>query len=145
MEVDAHAVSGPAFIEYGVIFRVSSDGTDFYGFTLTRDGKYTLWRCQDPCQDSSDFVDIISYTASPTVKTGTATNHIKVVAQGDQIAFYVNDQWLNTVTDDTLSGGTVGLFLNNKDANAKAAFEHLKISKINGQFNFPKGVPTKQP
>ena len=143
MEVDAHAVSGPDFIEYGVIFRVSSGGTDFYGFTLTRDGKYTLWRCEDPCQDSTDFIDLLSYTASPSVKSGTAVNHIKIVAQGDQIAVYVNDQWLNTVTDDSFSSGTFGLFLNNKDPNAKAAFEHLKVSEITGKLTLPKGVPTK--
>ncbi|MEP7199295.1 MAG: hypothetical protein ABI874_05700, partial [Chloroflexota bacterium] len=145
IEADAHAVSGPPFVEYGIVFRMTDDGKSFYGFTLTRDGKYTVWRCESPCTDSTDFVDLISYTVSNAVKAGTATNHIKIVAQGNQIAMYVNDQWLNTVTDSTFASGTLGFFLNSRDPNGKAAFDNLTVSQINGRLTLPKGVPTAAP
>jgi hypothetical protein len=145
IEADGHAVSGPTFIEYGVIFRVSSDGKNYYGFTLTREGKYTLWRCDNECTDSTDFIDLISYTTSPAVKSGTATNHLKVVVQGNQIGIYVNDQWLNTVTDSTYDSGSVGFFLNNQDPNAKAAFANLSVAEISGRLTLPRGVPTPSP
>ena len=145
MEADARVVSGPAFIEYGLIFRVSSDGKSYYGVTLTRDGKYTIWRCDDPCVDGTDFVDLIPYTTAPAVKTGTTSNRIKVVMQGNQIAAYVNDTWVNTVTDDFYGSGTVGFFINNKDPNSQVAFKNLKISQINGKLTLPKGVPVPTP
>jgi hypothetical protein len=141
IEADAHVVSGPSFIEYGLIFRVSSDGKTFYGVTLTRDGKYTIWRCANPCGGSSDFKDLVAYTLSSMVGPGTATNHFKVVMQGDQIAVYVNDAWVNTATDSNVSSGSVGLFINNSDPNAKVAFENLTISQITGRLPLPKGTP----
>ncbi len=142
LEADAHVVSGPAFIEYGLIFRAASDGKSFYGFTLTREGKFTIFFCVSPCEASKDFVDLISYTASNAVKTGTATNRLKVVAQGNQLAIYVNDTWLNTVSDSTFKGGSVGFFVNNDDANAKVAFDNLRVSEINRPLSLPTGVPT---
>lgn len=137
MEADARAISGPAFIEYGIIFRVAGDGKSFYGFTVTRDGQFTVFRYNDP-----DFTDLISYTSNPAIKTGANTNRLKIVAQGNQIAAYVNDQWLNTVTDSNFQNGTVGLFINNRDPNAKAGFSNLKVSQINNRLTLPRGVPT---
>ncbi len=136
LEADGHAVSGPPFIEYGVIFRVSDDGKNFYGFTLTRDGRFTLFKYQDP-----DFSDLITYTSDPAVKKETATNHFKVVAQGNQIAIYVNDTFLNTISDTSFSSGSVGFFINNSAANAKAAFSNLSVSQINSKLTLPAGKP----
>ena len=73
----------------------------------------------------------------------------KVVAQGNQIAIYLNDQWLNTISDSSFSSGSVGFFINNSAANAKAAFSHLVVSQINGKLTLPAGKPvptaTKKP
>ncbi len=125
VEVDAHAVSGPSFIEYGLVFRVASDGKSLYGFTLTREGKFTVFRYQD-----DSFTDLLPYTASGAVNADTATNHLKVVMQGNRISVYANDFFLGSVTDSNLQRGAVGLFLNSDSANAKAAFSHLRISTI---------------
>jgi hypothetical protein len=145
LEVGAHVVSGPTFVEYGLVFRVAGDGKTFYGVTLTRDGKYTIWRCDNPCGGGSDFVDLIGYTPSSAVKAGTGTNHLKVVMQGNQIAAYVNDQWVNTVSDSNVDSGSVGLFINNSDPNAQVAFENLTISQINGRLTLPTGLPSATP
>ena len=136
LEADGHAVSGPPFIEYGLVFRVADDGKSFYGFTVTRDGRFTLFKYKDP-----DFSDLITYTSDPAVKKETATNHFKVVAQGSQIAVYINDTFLNTITDTSFSSGSVGFFINNSAANAKAAFSHLVVSQINGKLTLPPGKP----
>jgi hypothetical protein len=140
LEADGHAVSGPPFIEYGVVFRTADDGKAFYGFTVTRDGRFTLFKYKDP-----DFSDLITYTNDPAVKKEFAVNHFKVVAQGNQIAIYVNDQWLNTVSDSSFASGSVGFFINNSAANAKAAFSHLVVSQINGKLTLPAGKPVPTP
>ena len=140
LETDGHAVSGPPFIEYGVVFRVAEDGKSFYGYTITRDGRFTLFKYKDP-----DFSDLITYTNDPSVKKEFALNHFKVVAQGNQIAIYLNDQWLNTISDSSFSSGSVGFFINNSAANAKAAFSHLVVSQINGKLTLPAGKPVPTP
>ena len=123
--VDARAVSGPAFVEYGLVFRVASDGQSLYGFSLTRAGKFTVFRYQD-----DSFTDLLPYIASSAVRSDTATNHLQVVMQQDRISVYANDVFLGSVTDSNLKQGAVGLFLNSDEPNAKAAFSNLRISTI---------------
>ena len=125
IEVDARAVSGPAFVEYGLVFRVASDGQSLYGFSLTRAGKFTVFRYQD-----DSFTDLLPYIVSSAVRSDTATNHLQVVMQQDRISVYANDVFLGSVTDPNLKQGAVGLFLNSDEPNAKAAFSNLRISTI---------------
>ncbi|HET6317724.1 MAG TPA: protein kinase [Chloroflexota bacterium] len=125
IEVDAHAVSGAAFVEYGLVFRVASDGQSLYGFSLTRGGKFTVFRYQD-----DSFTDLLPYIVSSAVRSDTATNHLQVVMQQDRISVYANDVFLGSVTDSNLKQGAVGLFLNSDEPNAKAAFSNLRISTI---------------
>ncbi len=125
IEVDAHAVSGPTFIEYGLVFRVASDGKSLYGFALTREGKFTVFRYQN-----NAFSDLLPYISSSAIRAGTATNRLKVVMQQNRISVYANDQFLSSVSDSNLPKGAVGLFLNSDSPNAKAAFSNLRISTI---------------
>ena len=46
---------------------------------------------------------------SPVIRTGGQTNRIQAVCQGNELSLYVNDELLETVTDDTHSQGGVGL------------------------------------
>ncbi len=140
LEADGHVVSGPDFIEYGVVWRVADDGQSFYGFTITRDGRFTLFKYKDP-----DFSDLITYTSDNSVNKNTARNHFKVVSQGNQIAIYVNDNWLNTISDSSFTSGSVGFFINNKETNAKVAFSNLVVSQINSKLTLPTGKPVPAP
>jgi hypothetical protein len=133
LEVDGHIVSGPADFEYGVVFRVAKEGKGFYGFTVTRGGSYSVFRYQN-----GDYTDLVKYTASSAIKSGLAMNRLKVVAQGRQIALYVNDTWLTTIADSNLTTGGFGLYVNTESDNAKAAFDNVSLSKINR----PIAVPT---
>lgn len=140
LEVDGRAISGPSFIEYGVAVRISSDGNRYFGFTVTRNGKFSFFRYEDP-----DFIDLISFTLSDAVKSDTGRNHFKIVVQGNQFGLYINDVWLNTVSDSTLQSGTIGLFTNNEEPNAKVGFSNLRVSQINRTISLPAGKPTPKP
>ena len=76
---------------------------------------------------------------------GMATNRLKLIAQGNQIAFYVNDQFLNTVTDSTLSEGFGGFYLSGPNPNVQVAFSDLRVSKINRPLTLPRPRPTTTP
>jgi hypothetical protein len=139
MEVDAQAVEGTG-MAYGLIFRVSSDGRSYYAFMVDPSGAFSLYR-----SDDQQKKDLLSFAQSSAVKTGKATNRLKVIAQGNQLALYLNDRWLNTVTDATYTTGRAGFILVNDDANVQAAFDNLTISKINHPLALPRGVATARP
>jgi hypothetical protein len=46
---------------------------------------------------------------SPAIRTGEQVNTIRAICQEEELSLYVNDELLETITDDTLSQGDVGL------------------------------------
>ena len=144
-EVDVHMVAGNDSTEYGLVFHAPSDGSGAYLFTITPNGKYSLSLLK-----GSDWTDLIPYTDTPAIKQGMEKNHLKVIAQGDKLALYVNDQFLDTVSDASFTSGRVGVVAASRDPNGKFAFSNLSISKINWAINLPAGkerppTPTPMP
>jgi rhomboid family protein len=139
LEADAHAISGPVYIGYGLVFRISPDEQNFYGAMLTRSGSYTIFR-----HTKGKWIDLVPETMASAIKPDTAGNHLKVVVQGNQIAVYVNGQWLNTVADSNLSEGKIGFILDEDDPNAVVGFSNLRVSRFNTTLARPAGVPTAQ-
>lgn len=123
VEAQGHWVSGEGGYEYGIVWRASSDGDAYYIFVVTDDGKYNVALFKD-----DKYTDLIPYTASPLVHTGATPNRLRVVAQGDQFEFYLNDTRVGTVTDTNLTGGNVGLFFYNKEPNTTVAFDEFVVN-----------------
>ncbi len=137
IEVDAHSFSDSAEIEYGLVFRLSDDGNNAYMFFLHPNGEYNFYLYTRP-----KWNELTSSATSSAIKTGTAKNRLKVVAQGNQFALYVNDQFLNTFTDPTLSQGRLGFAISSPIPDVKVAFDNLSISKINRPLALPGAKPT---
>jgi hypothetical protein len=133
IEVDARAPSGEKGISYGIVFRVGKDGNSFYAFNLSTAGRYAVYYYSR----TKGWTALIPYTSSDAVKPGAEKNRLKVAVQGEQIAVYVNDQFLDSVTDSTLAAGRIGVYVSTADANGKAAFGNLSISKINRPLALP--------
>lgn len=140
VEMNARVISGSGDIEYGVVLRMSKDGNNGYVFGLTNNGEYGAY-----LYSSQGWIELVSPTASSAVKTGTAKNRLKLIAQRNQIAFYVNDQFLNTVTDSTLSEGFGGFYFSGRSPNVKVAFSDLSVSQINRPLTLPRPKPTPTP
>lgn len=113
---------GTGKYEYGMVFRATTDGTLYYVFTVTQDGKYNVALYKD-----QQYTDLIPYTDSPIVQTDGA-NTFKVVMRGSQFDFFLNDQYLSSITDSTIAGGVVGLFFYNAEPNVQVGFDQLTIS-----------------
>ena len=137
IEADARAVSGDAGANYGIAFRVASDGNSFYRFGITTDGHYSV----DYFSRSTKWSALIPWTSSAALKTGAEKNQLKVITQGNQIAVYANDQFLDTITDATLSRGAVGFVTGSSNTNSKVTFDNLSISKINRTLTLPTPKP----
>jgi hypothetical protein len=129
--VDARAVAGPVNNGFGIIFRLA-DLNNYYYFLISSDGYYQLNRVQD-----GQARELSTWIPSEAVHFGIGEpNRIRVVGDGDQFRFYVNEtplamcipddpdarstyneadgtclggQMLETVTDSAIPGGRLGV------------------------------------
>jgi hypothetical protein len=90
---------------FGLIFRSDTQHRNFYAFRIAGDGTFSL----DKHTPDNDFQPIYGPEPSPAVKTGSETNHLKVIVRGQQFVLYVNDQKVATVTDNSFSEGSAGV------------------------------------
>ncbi len=138
VEVDARPISGDQ-VTYGIAFRRASNG-DFYDFVLSPRGRYSL-----QFYSGQKWTALIPWTDSLAVSTGTGKNHLKVVAQGNLIALYANDQFLRSIEDSALSKGTVGVYSNTSNPTDRVAFDNFTVSKINRPLTLPAPEATATP
>jgi hypothetical protein len=127
MEVDATQVSGPDNNTYGIIFRYGLDAKEFYAFLISGDGFY-VFTVDGADRDEPEL--LVNWTESSAIKQGAQTNHIKVMAVGGNMKYYVNDQFLGEVQDSRFSTGIVGFFAGTlEEGGVQVSFDNLKISQ----------------
>jgi hypothetical protein len=114
-----HKLGGPAGGGYGIILRDQPQGPrdglnqqgNFLVFEVGDKGEVGIWR-----RDQGQWVDILGWTPSPAVKTGSGENSLSVRAVGEQLEFSVNGTQMPTQTSAQPASGGVGVFLGG-DAN----------------------------
>lgn len=127
LEVDATQVSGPDDNSYGVIFRYGINASEFYAFLISGDGFY-VFTVDGAEREEAEL--LVGWTQSSVIKQGAQTNHIKVVAVGGNMKYYVNDQFLGEVQDARFGAGVVGFFTGTlAQGGVQISFDNLKISK----------------
>jgi hypothetical protein len=106
LEVDATQLAGPTEGSYGVLFRMSSPG-QFYRFDLTSNGLYIVERRNG---DGTWARLVEDWVPSPAIRQGlNATNRLRVSAVGPSLSFYINDQLVQQLTDQTYLSGQLAL------------------------------------
>jgi hypothetical protein len=124
LDVDATQVDGPNDNSYGVIFRYVDD-RNFYRLDISGDGYFAVFKYKD-----GKWTKLQDYTETAAVKQGAATNHLQVMAKGNQFTFNVNDQLVKTFSDGDFPNGNVGVtagtLFDNPDVHI--AFDNLRVS-----------------
>jgi hypothetical protein len=127
LEADATHVEGPDANAFGLIFRFNQSTDEFYNFSIGADGYYVL------SLDGLNYTEpkfIVEWNTSPAITLGKETNHLKVVAIGDRIEYYVNDQLVGEAIDPNLVSGDVGFFVSSFDeGGVHISFDNLKVSQ----------------
>jgi len=100
----------------GLIFRASDTG--YYDFGLNDQGLFTV---EAIIYNQSNNI-LIKPTETSAVQSGEA-NRLSVVAIGSHLMFYINDQLVAELDDDTLQRGFVGVYINLEGGNALADVE----------------------
>jgi hypothetical protein len=123
-EADARLVEGPEQARFGLIFR-KKDNDNFYYFYVDGLGRYKIGKM---IGGEWQPVENIDWRMSPYVGPGSATNRLKVVAEGPRMSFYVNNQYLTTVQDGDLPAGEIGLIADapREVETFKAAFDNVR-------------------
>lgn len=117
---------------YGVVFRLDDAFKNFYLLGVTNEGKYGLFRF---AQDH--YETIIPYTESFSVGNASFPSKIKIVNQGDVIAFSIGGQWIDSIRDPNLQGGRVALFLEPDEPNQTVLFDDFRVSEITSPLQVP--------
>lgn len=95
-----------AHTDYGIIFRVD-DKEDLYFYGITSTGEYFFTK-----KISDKWTDMRPNTANKYINAKIGmSNRLRAAVSGNTITLYINDQKLDTITDDTLKQGRIGLWL----------------------------------
>lgn len=108
---------------YGVSFRENKDDI-FYAFEIGNDGQYAVLLFDKEWKRLKDW------STSKAIKVGQ-TNKITIQAEGGHLTFYVNDEKLTTLENDTSLSGKIGLIIAmfEKETEATVHFDNLVIRK----------------
>lgn len=101
MEVDTRLQGGPLTGRYGLVFRTSDEGR--YSFEINGRGWYTVKKRVD-----GKVYDLIPLTETYILKKGYTVNKLGVMAEGDQLSFFINDSLMRVITDASLTHGDAG-------------------------------------
>lgn len=110
-QLEATAIDGPENNGYGLLFMVDNDTDDFYIFEISSDGYAWIGLYRDG--GSEDVTSLVGdgWIETSAVKTGlNATNVLKVEANKGLLTFWVNDEEVAQVEDNTFSSGDVAVF-----------------------------------
>ncbi len=111
----------------GIGFRVDSNGG--YYFYITSEGSYTLYSHDpDPYSNTSTT---LKNGLSLAIRTGlNQSNLIAVLAQGNIITFYVNNQYIGSIVDNRYNKGFLVVSVSSFNNPTEVAYSNAKVWKV---------------
>lgn|SRR6266478_1667231 len=91
-------------------FIIKTDADPSYSIVLQKDGKEDV---------------LTKWTSSTAIRKGTSPNQLEVRIKDDKVDFYINDRYVNSITDTAnFKTGRVGIYTSDT---AEVAFDDLEI------------------
>ena len=130
-EVEATQVEGPLDNGLGMLLRANTENGDFYLFKISGDGYVWIGRYRDEAEDQPIIGN--HWFESAAVKQGlNQTNRLRVAAESGNMIFYVNDQEVGRITDNTFEQGDIGLFAQSLgQGGVRVHFDNFSVTPIN--------------
>lgn len=146
VEVDAARMTGPDNNEFGIVFR-HEDVDNFYTFLVSSDGFYSLRKLQEGMWE-----EILPWAETDLLDLSEAgSNRLGVFAQGASIVLLINEQIVDSVVDESFSGGAIGLAAGAfEEAGVEVAFDDLDLwdlaqVELPAISDLPADSPTDEP
>jgi hypothetical protein len=109
--------------EGGLIFRANNANSNFYYFRVGRDGYYALFLSK-----GNNLNTTLAEDTSSAIKTAPGqTNILTVIARGGTLYFFVNTQFVASVSDNTFTHGAIGVVAGDLTHPADVAFTHAEV------------------
>jgi hypothetical protein len=116
-EVEAQWQGGKPDYGFGIIFRVQ-DADNYYLFDITKTGYYKVDK-----RIAGSYHALTEWERSSAIDP-QGINYLKVRAVGKRLSFYINNNSVKELVDDTFSKGEFGLF---SAQDVRAAFDNIRI------------------
>jgi serine/threonine protein kinase len=124
---------------FGMIFHFSQQNkagkktSTFYSFEVVnmKGGQYQFWKYDDgSMKDGSPWKPVWSQPFGPEFHQGKgakAINTFKIVMSGKNFTFVINGKTIKTVQEGSLTGGTIGMIVNQDGT--EVAFKNLLLTR----------------
>jgi hypothetical protein len=117
LAADMYIIDGPATAESGLIFWRTEENA-YHVFEI--DGGYFAVFYYD----SSEWITLLDWAESPVINANPGeTNRLAVIAQGEQLLFYINDQYVAELFNSEASSGSAGLIVGLDEAGEEGVWE----------------------
>jgi hypothetical protein len=125
LEVDVHSQGDGSEVDTGVLYRYR-DAENHYRFAIDRDGYYTIAIIR-----AGKLSPIRDWQQWPHIRRGDTTNRLRVYCKATLCRFYINNEFLTEVRDDTFLSGSLSLWAENStDTTSEVVFGALHIWSI---------------
>jgi hypothetical protein len=114
LSVDVHLKSGK-YAEYGVTFRQDEDS--FYVFQIADDETYNVSKYLD-----DEWTTLLDWTQSKAIKPYDV-NRLTVMGKKTQFYFFINDQFVAEVEDDSIPYGGISFYVSLYEKGDEAVIE----------------------
>ncbi len=114
--------------EGGIIFRADPVNSKFYLFRISQSGAYDLFLYVD--NQGSHAKNLLSNSSSLIKMGQNQTNTITVVARGGNLYFFINSQYLDSVSNSMYSSGKIGVFGESNTNPTDVAFSTAQVWQL---------------
>lgn len=114
----------------GILFRGDNNSQNGYQFRMNSDGTYKLDSASVDSSGSFNLKPLLS-GSSPAIKQGlNQPNVVTVIAQGSDLVFYINGQYVDSTQDTTYTKGQIGIYTDSDTGAVEATFSHAQVWKL---------------
>jgi hypothetical protein len=114
----------------GIVFRFNNASQNFYFFTVSPDGSYMFFSGHAD-QSGGLILKALQNASTPVIKTGLdQSNQLAVVARGSKMYLYINQQYVDLVTDSSSSSGMIGVVSLKFGGSPELAFSDAQVWKL---------------
>lgn len=121
MQVDMTIIKGSTG---GILFRGNDQSYKYYLFRIDVNGYYDLYLYAG---SKGDQAKRLLHGATDLMKPVNQANTLTLVAQNNKLFFYINQQYLDSISDGTYSSGKIGVFADSTSEATEATFANLKV------------------
>jgi hypothetical protein len=131
-EVEAIQVDGPLNNGYGMLFRMDDATDSFYVFEVSGDGFVWIGYCDDLCDTEAVALVGGDWFPSPAVKQGLQqNNHLRLVADGTRMTFFVNGVEVGRTSDSRLTEGDIAVMVEALgERGVRVIFDNFKVTPL---------------